>query len=118
MSFIENFDLSYKLTLDLSFFFIIIIFLGEKNFGGRGFNWTPFQWMLLNWKLHIHYSTIATIKQPSVLGFVEPSFVWSGLTTRPDLNNVAWFLMGDLLRLGLVRVIVFFDVCFLYFCFS
>ena len=35
-----------------------------------------------------------------LLGFVELSFVWSGLTTRPDLNNVAWFLMGDLLRLS------------------
>ena len=29
-----------------------------------------------------------------VLGFVEPNFVW-----WPDPNNVAWFLMGDLLRL-------------------
>ena len=36
MSFIENFDLSYRLTLDLSFFFIIIIFWGEKIFGGQG----------------------------------------------------------------------------------
>jgi len=30
-----------------------------------------------------------------LLGFVEPSFVWSGLMTRPNPNNVALFLMGD-----------------------
>ena len=35
-----------------------------------------------------------------MLGFVELSFVWSGLTIRPDPNNIAWFLMGDLLRLS------------------
>ena len=35
-----------------------------------------------------------------MLGFVEPSFVWSSLTTWPDPNTVAWFLMGDLLRLS------------------
>ena len=33
-----------------------------------------------------------------MLGFVEPSFVWFGLTTWPDPNNVAWFLMRDFLR--------------------
>ena len=31
---------------------------------------------------------------------MEPSFIWSGSTTRPDSNNIAWFLMGDLLRLS------------------
>ena len=36
----------------------------------------------------------------SVLGFVEPSFIWFGLMTRPYSNNVAWFLMRDLLRLS------------------
>ena len=35
-----------------------------------------------------------------MLGFVEPSFVWFGLMTRPDSNNVVWFLMGDFLRLS------------------
>ena len=36
-----------------------------------------------------------------LLGFVEPSFFLFGLMTRPDSNNIAWFLMGDLLRLSL-----------------
>ena len=35
-----------------------------------------------------------------MLGFVEPSFVWFGLTIWPDPNNIVWFLMGDLLRLS------------------
>ena len=39
-----------------------------------------------------------------LLGFVEPSFVWSGLTTQPDPNNVVWFLMGDLLKLGKISL--------------
>ena len=26
--------------------------------------------------------------------FVELSFVWSGLTTRPDPNNIVWFFNG------------------------
>ena len=37
----------------------------------------------------------------NLLGFVELSFVWSGLTIQPDPNNFVWFLMGDLLRLSL-----------------
>ena len=44
MSFIENLDLSYRLTLDLFFFFIIIIFWGGEDFwGALGFNWSPSQ---------------------------------------------------------------------------
>ena len=35
----------------------------------------------------------------SLLGFVELSFVWSGSMTWPDPNNIALFLMRDLLRL-------------------
>ena len=35
-----------------------------------------------------------------VLGFVEPSFVWSGFDDPIHPNNIAWFLMGDLLRLS------------------
>ena len=29
---------------------------------------------------------------------MEPSFIWSDLTTQPDSNNIVWFLMGDFLR--------------------
>ena len=35
-----------------------------------------------------------------LLGFVKPSFVWSGLTTPTDPNNVMWFLMRDFLSLS------------------
>ena len=36
----------------------------------------------------------------NLLGSLELNFIWSSLTTRSDLNNVVWFLMGDLLRLS------------------
>ena len=44
--------------------------------------------------------TAETHRNSLVLDFVEPNFVWSNSTTQPDQNNIAWFLMGDLLRLS------------------
>ena len=47
---------------------------------------------------------LKTIKERILLRFVLPSFVWFGLIVQPDPNNVAWFLMKDLLRLNLYLV--------------
>ena len=44
--------------------------------------------------------SLAVEPRDFLLGFVEPSFAWFDLTTWSDSNNVAWFLMGDLLRLS------------------
>ena len=57
---------------------------------------------LFFWRIAVDIGDWTSLQMGEMLGFVEPNFVWSSLTTWPDPNNVAWFLMGDLLRRFLV----------------
>ena len=52
------------------------------------------------WRIAVNVGDWTSLQVGDLLGFVEPSFVWSGSTTWPDPNNIAWFLMRDLLRLS------------------
>ena len=57
-------------------------------------------WGIVFWRIAVDVGDWTSLQMGDLLGFVEPSFVWSSLTTRPDPNNVSWFLIGDFLRLS------------------
>ena len=52
-------------------------------------------WEIVIWRIVVDVGDGTSLQVGDLLGFVEPSFVWSGSMTWPDPNNIVWFLTGN-----------------------
>ena len=57
-------------------------------------------WGIVIWRTAVDVGDWTSLQVGDLLGFVEPSFVLSSSTTRPNPNNIVWFLMGDFIVSG------------------